>query len=345
VGNVTPTHQGINRAGRASWRSRQQPNVTVTPLLRKCHTTVATVPVTRPTFTALVAADMYRRWASGRRRAYRRRTVAPYRRRGRKVRWRPRVRRSYRRSVPARRFKRRVLAISQTKKSDKMLGATSTGTIQPITLATGFNSVAYNLWSPPTREYDNQEVDPQDRNRSSIFFVGWKDVMYMEMTQAVIWRRIVFWSYKRYEFAQSVLNSDGNYFRRWEPYLNDIHPEVTEDILRGSDGIDYSERFSFDAQTDPKKIRVIYDRKRVFNPFANNPTVRNFKMWHPIRKKIVFDDPEEGDDMESNVWSVESPRSAGNVYVLDMFAHAVSQGPTAGPTTINAESTVYWRET
>ena len=167
MGNVTPTHQGINRAGRASWRSRQQPNVTVTPLLRKCHTTVATVPVTRPTFTALVAADMYRRWASGRRRAYRRRTVAPYRRRGRKVRWRPRVRRSYRRSVPARRFKRRVLAISQTKKSDKMLGATSTGTIQPITLATGFNSVAYNLWSPPTREYDNQEVDPQDRNRPS----------------------------------------------------------------------------------------------------------------------------------------------------------------------------------
>ena len=149
VGNVTPAHPGVNRAGRASWRSRQQPNVTVTPLLRKCHTTVATVPVTRPTFTALVAADMYRRWASGRRRAYRRRTVAPYRRRGRKVRWRPRVRRSYRRSVPARRFKRRVLAISQTKKSDKMLGATSTGTIQPITLATGFNSVAYNLWSPP----------------------------------------------------------------------------------------------------------------------------------------------------------------------------------------------------
>lgn len=226
-----------------------------------------------------------------------------------------------------------------------MLGATSAGAIQPITLASGFNQVAYNLWSPPTREYDNQEVDPQDRNRSSIFFVGWKDVLYMEMTQAVIWRRIVFWSYKRYEFAQSVLNSSGNYFRRWEPFVNSIHPEVTEDILRGADGIDYSERFAFDAQTDSKKIRVIYDRKRVFNPFANNPTVRNFKMWHAIRKKIVFDDPEEGDDMESNVWSVESPRSAGNVYVLDMFAHSVSQGPTAGPTTVNAESTVYWRET
>ena len=150
-------------------------------------------------------------------------------------------------------FQRRVLAISRTKKSDKMLGATSTGTIQPITLATGFNSVAYNLWSPPHVSTITRRWIPQDRNRSSIFFVGWKDVMYMEMTQAVIWRRIVFWSYKRYEFAQSVLNSDGNYFRRWEPYLNDIHPEVTEDILRGSDGIDYSERFSFDAQTDPRK--------------------------------------------------------------------------------------------
>ena len=35
--------------------------------------------------------------------------------------------------------------------------------------------------------------------------------------------------------------------------------------------------------------------------------------------------------MESNVWSVESPRSAGNVYVLDMFAHAVSQGQQLDP--------------
>ena len=226
-----------------------------------------------------------------------------------------------------------------------MLGASGAGAIQPITIASVAGSVTYNLWSPPTREYENEQVDPMDRNRQSIFFVGWRDVMYIEMTQALIWRRIIFWSYKRYEFAQSVLNTSGNYFRRWDPYTDSFHPEVTEDVLRGQDGIDYVERFSFDAQTDSNKIRVIYDRKRVFNPMANNPTVRNFKFWHPIRKKIVFDNPEEGDNLESTVWSVESPNSAGNLYVLDMFAHAVSTGAEAGPTTINAESTVYWRET
>nr|QJB18663.1 MAG: capsid protein [Genomoviridae sp.] len=250
-----------------------------------------------------------------------------------------------RQPIRARRFKRRVLAISQTKKSDKMLGANGLGVQTGFVLAATGGDVAYNLWSPPTREYDNQEVDPQDRNRQDIFFVGWKDVMYMEIGQALIWRRIIFWSYERYEFAQSVLNSSGNYFRRWEPYTNSTHPEVTQDILRGTEGIDYAERFTFDAQTDSKKIRVIYDKKRVINPKSTIITVKNYKMWHPIRRKIVFDNPESGDSLEEGVWSVESPNSAGNLYVLDMFAHAVGSTGASLSTSIRPESTVYWRET
>lgn len=245
----------------------------------------------------------------------------------------------------ARRFKRRVLAISQTKKSDKMLGASGAGNIQSIVLPTTGGGVSYNLWSPPTREYDSVSDNPQDRNSADIFFVGWKDVLYVEMSQALVWRRVIFWSYERYEFAQTVLTTAGTYYRRWEPYQNSFHPEVTEEVLRGTEGVDYDERWAFDAAIDRKKVRVIYDKKLVFNPQANNPTVRNFKRWHPIRRKIVFDNPEAGDMLEQGVWSVESPNSAGNLYVWDMFAHALSTGPTAGPTSIRTESTVYWRET
>lgn len=226
-----------------------------------------------------------------------------------------------------------------------MLGANALGVTLSFTLAATGGQVSYNLWSPPTREYDDQKVTPQDRNRNEVFFVGWKDHLYMEIGQALIWRRIIFWSYERYEFAQSVLNSAGQYFRRWEPYTNSTHPEVTEDVLRGVDGIDYNERFAFDAQTDSKKIRVVYDRKRVINPKSTIITVRNFKMWHPIRRKIVFDNPEAGDMLEEGVWSVESPNSAGNLYVLDMFAHAVVSTPESRSTQIRPESTVYWRET
>lgn len=234
-----------------------------------------------------------------------------------------------------------MLGVASTKKYDKMLGADSSGTVGGVFIPPG--NVTFTMWAPATREFQADETGPADRNRWDVFFVGFKDMVYFELVRPIIWRRVVFWTHERYEWAQSVLNSSGDYFRRVEPQTVLSQPDFINDLLQGDVGRDYENRFMFDSKIDNRRNRVVYDRKITVN--VGNDSIGkivNFKRWHDIRRLIQYDDAESGGDIETQVWAVDKSGTSGNLYVLDMFHMGL--GSTGNDAFVRYESDVYWHE-
>ncbi|UBQ66265.1 Cap protein [finch CRESS-DNA virus] len=237
------------------------------------------------------------------------------------------------------------MAISQVKKRDTMLAANSAGdTTTSGVLVTG-DEVVMNMWAPATRSYDEVENSPADRNSTKVYFVGVKESLYMYANTPFIWRRVVFWSYNRYLFAESVENSEGTRYRRSEQFGPTTHPELVEEIFEGTLNTDYQNRTLFDAKVDRSKIRVISDRRRIINPGMERGALRDMKLWTNVRRRIIYDDDEFGRNVASSVWSAQTPGSMGNLYILDLFSVGINSvaGSEAGSVRYNS-TTVYWRE-
>lgn len=238
------------------------------------------------------------------------------------------------------------MAISQVKKRDTMLAANSAGDTSDVSaIAVTGDNLVMNLWAPATRDYEEVENSPADRNQSTVFFVGVKESLYMYANTPFIWRRVVFWSYNRYVFAESVANSDGTRFRRSEQFGPFTHPELVEELFEGTLDVDYQNRTLFDAKIDRNKVKVVSDRRRIINPGMERGALRDVKQWTSVRRRVIYDDDEVGRDVASSVWSAQTPGSMGNLYILDLFSVGIGSaaGEEAGSFRYNS-TTVYWRE-
>jgi len=239
------------------------------------------------------------------------------------------------------------MAISQVKKRDTMLAANAAGdTSNASAILVNGDEVVMNLWAPLTRNFEETENSPADRNATKVFFVGIKESLYMFANTPFIWRRVVFWSFNRYLFAESVENTDGTRYRRSEPFTPTTHPELVEELFEGTLDVDWQRRTLFDAKIDRGKIKVVSDRRRIINPGMERGAMRDMKLWTSVRRQVIYDDDEFGRDIASSVWSAQTPGSMGNLYVLDLFSipiGSVAVGPEAGNVRYNS-TTVYWRE-
>lgn len=232
--------------------------------------------------------------------------------------------------------------IASTKKHDKLLGARSTGGVQDIIV--GVANPVNVLWSPTTRLFNTVENGPSHRNSTTIYFKGINERVYLELGDTpMVWRRVVFWSYARYEWAQSILDG-GNYYRRFEPFGYSEQPDFFETILRGTIALDWTQGRIYDAAMDPITTRVISDRKMTVNPRNDTGFLKNRKLWYNIGRKFIYNDEEAGSGLVPGIWSAIAPGLPGNLYIWDHFY--IPSGPAAGEglANVHMESTVYWHE-
>lgn len=97
------------------------------------------------------------------------------------------------------------------------------------------------------------------------------------------------------------------------------------------------------AALDNRRIDVAYDRTRIIQSSNANGIIRDYKLWHPMNKTLVYDDDESGDVENTNNFSVRDKRGMGDYYVVDL----VSGGAGATSTDLisfNSNSTLYWHE-
>lgn len=224
-----------------------------------------------------------------------------------------------------------------------------------ITTGTGFTS----LFMPTARKLGHDAAGESTRERQSTFSVGYKERVQVDILGGGVWkwRRLVF------TFKGSRLYDGGEDVTWNEPWYNKAVDPEGADMVRligqpttdqaatirnviwdGTEGIDWSSEFT--AKPDTSRITPMYDRIFTFNPRNESGFSRTFRLWHPTRKNIVYDDEEEGGAPAAvgSYVSVEGKPGMGDLYVYDIVYLAVPALAGNAAMTWSPEGTYYWHE-
>ena len=66
-------------------------------------------------------------------------------------------------------------------------------------------------------------------------------------------------------------------------------------------------------------MNLKYDKSDALRRGNDAGVIKRFKMWHPMRKNLRYDEDEEGDYTESVPLSTTSHLGMGDYYVIDIF--------------------------
>lgn len=265
-------------------------------------------------------------------------------------------RRRYRGRRP-RMSSRRVRDIASRKKYDTIFGATQND-VQSLGRVNLFSGTNYFMWCPTWRQRRTGSTDEHVRANQDVYMRGVKDRIMVSATFSLIHRRVCFWSHRRIDDARPFVmeNPDvidaPSYQRRNLLHLYpNLDEEIFEYLFKGTLGFDYSENSRWDTPLDNKRVKVVYDKQYTITPNYAAPDGAQFgktltrKLWHPINRKILYDDDEEGADVNGSGWSAQTPESLGNYYVFDIFSTGQAvEGSTDQVGSFMPESTTYWHE-
>lgn len=285
-----------------------------------------------------------------------------------------------RRSYPARRWRRsrprvsrrRILQVSSRKKFDTQLGSQSSSPTLPTSLQLRIGAT-YVLSCPtflpaPVEGIVNEEGRYR-RARQEVFFRGVSERIFWTAAVHMTWRRVVFYSHERFDIARPITvtnpNTNNPFLRRnlleFLPTPGAADAAIGELLWQGTSGIDYSEDTRMYARLDPQRVQVVSDRSVDLNPNYDmwdetQPVPGTLgkhysrKLWHPCNRNLTYAQDEDGGDkmvpVSINGWTTNSPKSGGNMYILDIFH--TGQGGTPPDDLkcgdFSLESTVYWHE-
>lgn len=252
---------------------------------------------------------------------------------------------------------RRVRDIASRKKYDTIFGATSND-VQSTGQANIYAGTNYFMWCPTWRQRRTASTDEHVRANQEVFMRGIKDRIMVSATFSLIHRRVCFWSHRRIDDARpyvfdnpDVIDAPSYQRRNLSALYPNLDEEIFEYLFKGTVGLDYSENSRWDTPLDNKRVKIVYDKQYTITPNYAAPLDAQFgktltrKLWHPINRKVRYDDEEEGADVNGSGWSAQTPESLGNYYVLDIFSTGqYIEGSTDQVGTYMPESTTYWHE-
>lgn len=101
------------------------------------------------------------------------------------------------------------------------------------------------------------------------------------------------------------------------------------------------------APIDNTRVTIKYDKTVSLATNNEDGFIRNYKLYHPMNKTLVYDDDESGNTsatgMNSSIYSVEGKAGMGDYYVMDLFR--ARQGSAAtDQLAVRPVSTLYWHE-
>lgn len=277
------------------------------------------------------------------------------------------VRAQRRRGVPVRKFKgrrrrapnkrrsyRRLMNITARKFRDTYYGVPSTDNISQ-TQAPLYHGTNVFAFCPTYRDLDSSLQN--SRESAFCFAKGYRERITMRVSQPMLWRRIVFWSYDQFfsafpfQVTEPVDTGQDYYLRRLDhKNLYGAQTQLRQGLFRGTSGVDYTNSSIHNAVIDRQKNRIKYDRTINVTPNYDAATDEFGKImerthWHPCNAKIMYDDIEEGSSVVRSGWSSVARRSAGNMYIVDIISSGDSGlDNTTQVGTVAMHGTYYWHE-
>jgi len=262
--------------------------------------------------------------------------------------------------------KRGVLNVVTKKKMDTMTTAevnpdTSVVTPGEITLDST-NGFQYFVWGPTFRSFNvnNKPNNNSQRTATETFAVGLKERMSLRATAGVswTWRRICFtlrdisvWynpelTVETPPFAVGVgangtLRAFVNYGNQGSTTPNTVQmrERLFDTLFRGTQGVDWTK--AINAPTNARAVKVYYDKVRLFKSGNENAVLHTVSRWHPMKKRLVYDDAEAGNLEIGRAFSAPG-QGMGDYIVFDIFEPA--EALDGANLHIVADATYYWHE-
>lgn len=215
-------------------------------------------------------------------------------------------------------------------------------------ILTGGNT--YQLVWCATRRYMELTLNNTDaRNDITCYMRGLKEHVAISTNNATSWkwRRICF-TIKGLQADLAVKSNVDSLFtsQGWVRYIgqhynDDMGNSINTILFEGTAGNDWNDVMT--AKVSSTRVTPKYDKVRVINS-GSEGVMRDFKMWHPMNKNLVYDDDENGPNSElTSGYSTLGKAGMGDYYVIDFF-RANSTSSSADTLSFGPEATIYWHE-
>lgn len=226
-------------------------------------------------------------------------------------------------------------------------------------------SSAFVLWCPTSRSLvqfgggSNTTVQEAARTSTTCYMRGLKENIRVQTSSGLpwLWRRICFRhrgalpfnlassadtptqpyvnyvetsnGYQRLAFNQSINNQSAT------------QASQTGVLFKGAQGIDWNDYMT--APIDTRRVDLSYDRYTRISSGNQNGILRDYKMWLPMNKNLVYADDEQGEVETTANYSVFDKRGMGDYYVLDIIQPGYG-GTSSDILSMSFEASLYWHE-
>lgn len=268
--------------------------------------------------------------------------------------------------------RKRILNITTHKKKDNLLtahqltGGEFEDGPQFVIPSAGLTNYVY-VFSPTMRWQSRiQEKFDQDNQRANndTFASGFKERIRFITSDGNpwVWRRICFSYYDaeadfkffdtsddtEHDYPPFHYNVTNGYRRLWQringpaPSIKEIavRDHLYEHVFAGTRNVDWSSEIS--APTNSRAVKIWYDKTTRIVSGNELSTIRNVTRWHPIKKRLIYQNRDQGGAEENNYLSQTSRSSMGDYIVMDIF-HG-SPADSNVQLSIGSDATYYWHE-
>lgn len=219
---------------------------------------------------------------------------------------------------------------------------------------------------PPDVPPIGQIIDSSTRTSSTCYMVGLKENIRIETSSArpFVWRRICFTAKgDNYRFDHTPGSPNANIEALWAtstpsngwtrlamrmlggsgfPSAEAVFwNQVAASIFKGTPDIDWTNPTL--AALDTTRIKVEYDRTRTIRSGNDEGVIQTHKLWHPMRKNLVYNDREQAGGKFVARYSDNTRIGMGDYYVIDIYDTGIG-GTVDDEASITCNSTLYWHE-
>lgn len=226
------------------------------------------------------------------------------------------------------------------------------------------NGYAYSLWLPTGRDLAQfsgpagSVVQEAMRTATTCYMRGLAENIRVSTSSGLpwMWRRICF-KFRGPQFYSVAgqdtptqpwtpwLETSNGYGREWFNMAVNNQPNtlniINSFLFKGTQGVDWNDILI--APLDNRRVDVAYDKYRRVTSGNASGQLRDYKVWHPMNKNLVYGDDEFGEAETTAFTSVQDKRGMGDYYVLDLFVPGVG-GTSTDILAVSSTASLYWHE-
>lgn len=226
---------------------------------------------------------------------------------------------------------------------------------------TGNNIGAITLFCPTAMDLNSNGAHnvtlESRRTATTCYMRGFSEHLRIQTSSGLpwFWRRICF-TLKNSFVSSSAPDTPTNTYRPYVETTNGLErlwlnqtinaqPATISDqqsvIFKGVAGVDWNDLIV--APIDTRRITLKSDVTRTIKSGNAVGTVKEFKLWHPMNKNIIYGDDEDGVTEDSLYFSTTSKQGMGDYFIYDIFLPGLGSSNT-DVINVSANSTLYWHE-